>query len=135
MIVKCAFCDGFMRVDRESLGTGKKAKVRCPRCQKVGLVSATAIAHKSAKSKRKIPGASGVLSYSPEKSEVGEAPNGEELLESSDEYLFPSEQKDFSYGRTAEGKGIRIFLWIMASLIVILLFAMLVNLVLPGPPR
>jgi predicted Zn finger-like uncharacterized protein len=135
MIVKCTFCESLMRVDHERLGTRNKVKVRCPHCQNVGLVGGRPLAYESAKSKRKSSGSSGILSHVPEKVATRNEPTGEALPESEDEYLFPSEQKDFSYSRSTEGKGIHIFLWIMASLIVILLFAMLVNFVLPGPPR
>ena len=135
MIVKCAFCDGLMRVDHKRLTAGKKTKIRCPRCQRVGLVDGGSTAHVTRRPEPKIPGSTGLLPYSPEASSSFEAARDEELSEAAEEYLFPSEQNDFSYGRTAEGKGIRVFLWIMASLVVILGFAMFVNWVLPGPPR
>ena len=135
MIVKCTFCDGLMRVDRKRLTAGEKTKVRCPRCRNVGLVGSKSTARVARRRERKIPGATGLLPNTTEMSGTLEAARDEELSEAAEEYLFPSEQNDFSYGRTAEGKGIRIFLWIMGSLIVILIFALYVNYILPGPPR
>ncbi|MFZ5866013.1 MAG: hypothetical protein ACOYXY_09050 [Thermodesulfobacteriota bacterium] len=51
------------------------------------------------------------------------------------DYRFPAEQEADASKRSAMALRARILVWVLLSLGVILVFAFLVNLILPGPPR
>jgi predicted Zn finger-like uncharacterized protein len=146
MILKCSYCSGKMRVDDERLPVGKAVKVRCPHCKGIGLTARkapaepTASLRSAAAAKRESapaapPPRPTEKIDSSEPSQVSPPPSSPPEGDEFDEFRFPSEQEVVQAGEKARGTGIRIIGWIVASLAVILAFALIVNLVLTGPPR
>ena len=125
MILKCSYCSGKMRIDDEALREGRPLKIRCPYCKEIGLVGAqppggAPLAEKSAVS-RKI--------------EVSEATELSLPPDAFKDFRFPSEEDAAPPGRRHLSTKMRILLWIGASAGIIMMFALLVNLILPGPPE
>lgn len=131
MILRCSYCGGKMRVDEKALPSGKKVKVRCPSCRGIGLTSYD-------------PNEDGVeaAAQTRDRHEYREpsdtvAPDTQRVadLQVPSDFRFPAEGDPDAPQRRSMGKGFKMFLWAAASLGIILFFAMLVNLVLPGPPK
>lgn len=137
MILKCTECGEKMRVHDESVPPGKKVKVRCPHCQAVGVAflpgpgadpaaqrTGAALAEESRHTQP--PSESAVVTAEKE------PPIPEDAFNS---FRFPAEEEGAEAQRAPMSRKWRFLLWIAASLGVVLFFALLVNLVLPGPPR
>jgi predicted Zn finger-like uncharacterized protein len=133
MILKCSHCGGMMKVDEGKVPPHRRFKVRCPHCEQVDVVS-----HHS---------------FVPE-------PPRSDLQVSATEQSIPRERKTFSRGRASSlavqrsvgdihfpadtgdvepparkfmSRKTRLICWAVGSLLWVALFALLVNLVLPGP--
>jgi predicted Zn finger-like uncharacterized protein len=137
MILKCTQCGEKMRVHDESVPPGKKVKVRCPHCQAVGVAwlpgpeadpaAQPASAALVEESQHTQPAAeSAVVTAEKEPPIPADAFNS---------FRFPSEDEGAEPQSKPMSRKLRLLLWIAASAGVILFFALLVNLVLPGPPR
>ena len=146
MILKCSYCSGKMRVDDERIPVGRAVKVRCPHCKGIGLIARKAPAGPTASltSAAAAKGESAPAAPPPtptemidsfEHSQGSQPPSLLSERDAFDEFRFPSEQEVVQAGEKARGTGIRIIGWIVASLAVILAFALIVNLILTGPPR
>ncbi len=146
MILKCSYCSGKMRVDDERIPVGRAVKVRCPHCKGIGLTARKAPTGPTASLKSAAPAKrESAPATSPPRPTEKIDPRNESLnslspglspeREAFDEFRFPSEQVVLPAEEKARGTGIRIIGWIVASLAVILAFALIVNLVLTGPPR
>lgn len=136
MILKCSHCGKRMRVDDKSVPPGKHVKVRCPYCQGVGVAllpppeAAAAPLKQSAVAERPQEAQQGAGSAAAATEQEPPIP-----ADAFNSFRFPSEEGGVEPQRTAMSSKLRLFLWIGASAGVVLLFALLVNLVLPGPPR
>ena len=122
-----------MRVDDSCLPEGKAVKVRCPHCQGIGTVEPLAPdPGKSAPASE----TSTALPDQP-KAPTDEAPQPEprqELFDPLDDISFPSDSGP-TLGPAAQPgrKWLRMAIWAVVSLAVVGFFALLVNIVLPGP--
>jgi len=136
MIVKCTQCGEKMRVDDKSVPPGKKVKLRCPHCQAVGVTwlptpeedAGVAPLASVVDETKRIPSPAAAA---PKETERELHPPADAF----NNFRFPSEEEDRGPHRPAMSWKLRLVLWIAASVGVILFFALLVNLVLPGPPR
>jgi predicted Zn finger-like uncharacterized protein len=138
MILKCTYCSGKMRVDEKSIPEGKWVKVKCPHCSGIGL------AGRQHPGEGAIPGGSIPPQAAPSPMEPA-APDGRLAYHTTvDEpslpqdafkgFRFPAETEAVAVKESPPKKsGLRILAWIGASLGIVLLFALVVNLVLPGP--
>ena len=142
MIIRCAHCQGTMRLDEKSLPDRDKVKVRCPHCSGIGYIEP--------KFPRSIPAVSSPAekptpkSFQP-KFELPQRPADEPGMEydlsippdAFKEFRFPAEQE--SNGRFRNGIrngatiGSKTVILVIASLITVVFFALLVNVILPGP--
>ncbi|MCA1960589.1 MAG: zinc-ribbon domain-containing protein [Desulfomonile sp.] len=136
MIVKCAQCGEKMRVDDNSVPPGRKVKLRCPHCQAVGVTWLPARSEEAA--------AASIAAVVDEtkrmQSRTSRAPIHADKephipADAFNNFRFPSEEEGRGSHRAAMSWKVRLLLWGVASGGVILFFALLVNLVLPGPPR
>ncbi|MBM4329418.1 MAG: hypothetical protein FJ118_19915 [Deltaproteobacteria bacterium] len=124
IVVRCSHCGGLMKVDRDAITVGGSVRVRCPHCEEVGWVRD---ASDGRETKIRGPGPSAALSsHAP--ATLGEP-------DYADDYRFPVEQEAAASQRSAMALRARILVWLVLSLGVIVIFAFLVNLILPGPPR
>ena len=137
MIVRCCYCEGVLRVDEKSLPTGRRAKIRCPHCKQIGYMPGVPL-----------PGAAQEDAEAQAPAEPREHPRLLPLDESSpaaaeeptmprdafQSFRFPAEQKESrQQPKMATRRGLRLAVWVIVSLAVVGLFALLVNLILPGP--
>jgi predicted Zn finger-like uncharacterized protein len=144
MILKCTYCNGKMRVDEKSIPEGKWVKVKCPHCNGIGLAGAQpppegAIpGHSLPSPSAGAPEVASTPRIPPSDTQLPYLPRQEEPSVPQDAFRgfrFPAEKASAEISQS-EGKKTRRFralAWIAASLGVILLFALIVNLVLPGP--
>lgn len=145
MILKCTYCNGKMRVDEKSIPDGKWVKVKCPHCSGIGLAG------------RQRPGDGAIPGHDvpappPATTETAifrseppvadgqperRTPVGEPSLprDAFRDFSFPAETKAAPVEESPRktGKTLWIVAWIGASLAIIIFFALVVNLVLPGP--
>jgi predicted Zn finger-like uncharacterized protein len=135
MILKCSYCSGKMRVDDARLPVGRAVKVRCPHCKGIGLTARKAPAVPAESMKKAAP-LNRVESIEPP-AQPAESRSVEFSPEPdvSDEFRFPSEREAEPERGKTRGTWPRVLVWVGASLAIILAFALIVNLVLTGPPR
>ncbi len=150
MIIRCAHCQGTMRLDENALPDRPRVRVRCPHCRGIGYIErrfsqptpavsshAERPAGKSDQAKFQLP------------KQVTDEPEVEYDLsipeDAFKEFRFPAEQD--SDGRSRNGIrngtrngirnratiGLKTVIVVVASLITIAFFALLVNIILPGP--
>jgi len=143
MVVRCSHCQGMMRLDEKSLPATPRVKIRCPHCQGVGYIE-----HPPEKKPPKE--APPVLQ--PDEQAQGSHPQPKEHIVISPEakydvsmphdafkdFRFPAEQDlaeqvADARSRKPVSKRLKILLWVIASVGVVALFALIVNIVLPGP--
>lgn len=124
IVVRCSRCNGLMKVDRDAIPVTGSVTVRCPHCKEVGWVKDPSAARRF---ETRVPGPSAALSSH------GPAALGEP--DYVNDYRFPAEQEAEASQRSVMALRARILVWVLLSLGVILVFAFLVNLILPGPPR
>jgi hypothetical protein len=144
MIVQCSKCQGKMRVDQGRIPPGEKVKIRCPLCGEIQAYSEQPTSVIRADISEVMP--QGVAA-SP-KAGVREQKASPALLRGPQEPSIPSDAfQDFRFpaersanpasrNKTPEKprrSGLRAAIFILASLAIIALFALIVNIVLPGP--
>ncbi|MBI5571780.1 MAG: hypothetical protein HY914_17690 [Desulfomonile tiedjei] len=137
MIVRCCYCEGVLRVDETSLPAGRRAKIRCPHCKKIGsmpdiplqgAVSEDATAEAPAEP-RDHPRLLPMEESSPAVAEEATMPR-----DAFQSFRFPAEQEESrEHPKTSRHRGLRLAVWVIVSLAIVSLFALLVNLILPGP--
>ena len=142
MIIRCAHCQGTMRLDEKSLPDRPKVKVRCPHCSGLGYIepkfprpapaekpSAEQLATKSFQPELQLP-------------QQGAGDRGMEYdlsipEDAFEEFRFPAEQNGNGRFRNGIRNGPTIrsktVILVIASLITVAFFALLVNIILPGP--
>ncbi len=147
MLIRCTHCQGSMRLDNKDLGDKPRIKIRCPHCQGVGYIE-----NRSAPkpipnpipepipqasppeeppliqpytSKLELPGS---LSDKPEMKYDASLPE-----DAFNGFRFPAEQEDRRNNSRNTYTGRKIIILAVASLVVVLFFALLVNIILPGP--
>ncbi len=142
MIVRCAHCQGTMRLDEKSLHDRPKVKVRCPHCQGIGYIEP--------KFSRPTPAVSSPAERPTSKSfqpksqlpqQVADEPEMEYDIsipaDAFKEFRFPAEEdsngslrNEIRNGATI---GLKTVILVIASVITVVFFALLVNVILPGP--
>ncbi len=126
-----------MRVDDSCLPEGKAVRVRCPHCQGIGTVGPLATdPGKSAPAPATASEPSTALPDQP-KAPTVEAPQPEhrqELFDPLNDISFPADSgPTLDPAAQPRRKWLRMAIWAVVSLAVVGFFALLVNIVLPGP--
>ena len=143
MVTKCMHCKGLMKVDEARIPKGGGVKVRCPRCKEIVYVPDPSRAAKSPQGP--MTGAAG--ESTPHVSHRGPAPTrppfestrsasrGEPLFpeDAFQNFRFPAENAGNTPKRRPMSTRRKIIFMVLASLAVVTFFALLVNIVLPGP--
>lgn len=132
MILKCSHCQGLMKVDDDRLPQGKRAKVRCPHCDAVGLMGEQ-LTPLDVPSDSVSPPAED-STPKPEQAPSKRRPFAERFKDDPD-YHFPAEETDPKKDAKPRSKTRQMIFWAALSVFVALFFALVVNLILPGPPR
>ncbi len=146
IIEKCSHCQGLMKIDETKLPEGKDGMVRCPQCREILWID------EESRSLRPMSSESGSQAE-PLETNGSDAPqDGEQEFasytvpadhdtedslpeDSSDDFLFPAELGPGPSQKKATSLRFKVALWSIISVAVIAFFALLVNLVLPGPPE
>lgn len=131
MIVQCSTCQKKMRVDQDLIPPGEKVKLRCPHCGTVQPYD---------ENSGITPEDKPIVGSEPERDTIYAQPTDDLTIPSDafHEFRFPSERRN---GRSSakqtpsksSGRWTNFAFWIAASLGVIILFALIVNIILPGP--
>jgi predicted Zn finger-like uncharacterized protein len=129
MILECPNCTKKMKLDESAFPPGERIKIRCPHCSQISSV---------------MDGVIRTDGPEPAPTQIEEIPT--ELQETSascpedpvfprdafKDFRFPAEQKGETVnGRSRTFKGI--LPWFAIGIGIILFFALLVNIILPGP--
>ncbi len=131
MVVKCSHCFGLMRVDDSRIPPDKTVRVRCPHCRGIGTVGPLEAPLAHDENGPEIPGPVEPTPSAGEKELPAEQPTV--LFDKLDDIRFPEEPGSVRSAAEREGRWKSIAIWVGISLAVVGIFALLVNLVLPGP--
>jgi predicted Zn finger-like uncharacterized protein len=142
MIIRCAHCQGTMRLDEKSLPDRPKVKVRCPHCSGLGYIEPKF--PRPAPAEKPPAEQPATKSFQPEfqlPQQGADDPGMEYDIsvpeDPLDDFRFPAEQNGngrFRNGiRNGAAIGLKTVILVIASLITVAFFALLVNIILPGP--
>lgn len=143
MVIKCMHCKGLMRIEENRIPAGGGVKVRCPHCSELGYVPARDV--EAARETKPVPGdhpasgealpGAGTLHQTLASEPVKRASGAEPFLpeDAFHDFRFPAERQMQESVRSPLSRGKKILVWAAVSLVVVAFFALLVNLVLPGP--
>jgi predicted Zn finger-like uncharacterized protein len=144
MVIRCTHCKGIMRLDETKIPGGGGVTIRCPRCQGVDYVQDPSQA-KGGDSDKGLSVPKEIVEKPQKSSESTRRPAPKQRVPSSDVsevtmpsdafqgFRFPAEEKGDAFPKRRLSRRARLLLWGIASLVVVALFALLVNIVLPGP--
>jgi predicted Zn finger-like uncharacterized protein len=142
MIIKCPHCDGKMRVDETKIPPGERVRVLCPHCSEISPVgvatapdSAAAVAAPTGGSRQTADLAKPPETEAPKTGQRSAAPEQELCFprDAFQNFRFPAEKESPTASKKKASSMARLVVWIVVSLAIIGLFALLVNLILPGP--
>ncbi len=125
MILKCSHCGGMMKVDEAKVPPNRKFKVRCPHCQNVDVVSGESPGRQGS--------SVGPLATPTAQQQPLAPPPAPAPPESQRDIHFPADGQDERPERKVMSRKTRLICWAVGSLFWVALFALLVNLILPGP--
>jgi hypothetical protein len=127
MILKCYHCDGLMEAQITSVPAGTRVKAKCPHCLGSGYVEDAAM---NGLRSAPLVGADSQPVEIPWSERSPTRPDGSE-----ETFRFPAEGGATERQQRAGSRIRRLIWWSVASILVIAVFALIVNLVLPGPPH
>jgi predicted Zn finger-like uncharacterized protein len=142
MIVRCSQCQQLLRVDENNLPEGRSVKVRCPHCNVIGQMSgrqSEAITAAGDHSETAVPETDYPLLLRVDGPPAPAAASTAEWHDSSlpsdafQSFRFPAEREKREAATKQKRSTVKYVLWAIGSLAVIGFFALLVNIVLPGP--
>jgi len=136
MVIRCAHCQGTMRLDEKNLPDKPKVRVRCPHCRGIGYIENTSAQNPPLSLFDEQP----VSQPHQSKFELREPLTDKLEMEydvslphdAFNEFRFPAEQ-DRQRNSRKTTIGLKTIVLAVASLVVIIFFALLVNIILPGP--
>lgn len=122
-----------MRINENALPEGRSVKVRCPLCNEIGPLQDAASASGPAEG----GGGSATRPHDQTTSESGATPSDGGAKGSpsriTGDFRFPAEHGPVSAPKRMFSRKVKMLLWIIGSLLVVGFFALLVNIILPGP--
>jgi predicted Zn finger-like uncharacterized protein len=135
IILKCTHCGGMMKVDEAKVPPNRKFKARCPHCQNVDVVSSESIALQGSSvgplAAPAVQQPTTLVTPPP----VVARDSGPSLVvpPTEQEIHFPADLQDEPPARQRMSQRNKLICWAVGSLLWVALFALLVNLILPGP--
>jgi predicted Zn finger-like uncharacterized protein len=155
MVVRCFQCNGLLRVDESSLPTNRRARVRCPHCKGIGLMPDRLVARSATGLSSAEPAAQEEADYpsllpleppagqpmdqipdQPVQQQPAAAEDWKETALPRDafkSFRYPGERDRPPGPKKAAAKGWPPIWLIVVSIAVVAFFALLVNIILPGP--
>jgi hypothetical protein len=135
-----------MRVDETRIPEGDRVKIRCPHCSQISSIDAKSAGPATAQFQASdtdpaVPAEgskTGTDTESPDRSYKKRAEDSDLPRDAFKDFRFPAEKtSNAGESRAKTGTGMsrtwKAIIWIAASLVIIGFFALLVNIVLPGP--
>jgi len=134
MVVRCSHCNGLMRVDENVLPKDPRVKVRCPHCQEIGLLAEMTASEEFLRGEPRETATRDTSSSSPQ-SGLQPDDSSEPTIPSDAfrDFRFPAERQTVESTKSPGKQRVRLLVLALVSLAVVAFFALLVNLVLPGP--
>lgn len=136
MLIRCAHCQGKMRLDEKNIPDKPKVKVRCPHCSGIGYIENTSAPNPVPSSFDEQPVSQPDQSKFELREPLTDKPEmGYDVSLPHDafkDFQFPAEQ-DRQNNSPKSAIGLKTIVLAVASLAVIIFFALLVNIILPGP--
>ncbi len=142
MVVRCFQCNGLLRVDENSLPFDRRAKVRCPHCKSIGLMPEQPAAHlATGDPNAAAPGDADYPALLPVQVPPPPPPKPPDWKEAAiphdafNSFRYPGDRNAKASEKkppTAPKKW-ALVAWVVVSVAVVAFFALLVNLILPGP--
>jgi len=142
MIAKCSHCGGMMRIDESGLPKGRSVKVRCPLCNEIGPIREVSQAVpvdrplggvEAPRSTSGSPGRPHEQSLAQPETTPPETENPSTSSGVASEFRFPAEQGPVAPAEPTFSRRRKKLFWVLGSLLVVAAFALLVNIILPGP--
>lgn len=143
MVIRCPHCKSMMRIDETLIPRGGGVRIRCPRCKGMDYVRDQAASPSQAtppdqSRPEQVRGEQAAMtrpavrpSHDPVRSSgVTEATMPDDAFQG---FRFPAERETGALQARTLSRSMKILLWVIASLVVVAVFALLVNIVLPGP--
>jgi predicted Zn finger-like uncharacterized protein len=138
MVVRCFRCKGLLRVDESNLPSDRKAKIRCPHCKGIGLMPDIPVRRPAAQGGSADVPAPERGDYptllSPEQPRAArdwkEAAIPQDAFKT---FRSPGEREDREPVKKAVRRGWPLWVWVLVSFVIVGAFALLVNVILPGP--
>lgn len=140
MVIKCTHCKGLMRIDEQRIPADGGVKVRCPHCTEIGYVPAAGLG--AGRETHSLSAGQPVSSPVPRTPPEATRSAATEQMEKGDptlpddafqDFRFPAEREAPEVRRTPVPRKKKLLVWAVVSLAIVAFFALLVNLVLPGP--
>jgi predicted Zn finger-like uncharacterized protein len=133
MILKCSHCGGMMKVDEAKIPANRRFKVRCPHCEQIDVVTHQSFIPEPPRRAPQAPAAEQPIPRETKPSSRGSATSSA-VQRSIGDIHFPADTGDVELSeRKFLSRKTRLICWAVGSLLWVALFALLVNLVLPGP--
>jgi predicted Zn finger-like uncharacterized protein len=131
MIITCPHCEGKMRVDEGRLTSGERTKIRCPHCKQI-----TSVGDQTKQAGRSgSPGPSFDAAEDRKKASRSKAMDHEPSFpkDAFQDFRSTAEKGLSAASKKPKRSGLKIMIWTVVSLAIVAFFALLVNLILPGP--
>jgi predicted Zn finger-like uncharacterized protein len=133
MILKCTHCEGMMKVDEAKVPPNRKFKVRCPHCQNVDVVSRESLTPQASPVGPLATPTAQQQPLVPPPEPARDSGPSLAVPQSQQDIHFPADQQDEPPARKLMSRKAKLICWAVGSLLWVALFALLVNLILPGP--
>jgi predicted Zn finger-like uncharacterized protein len=147
MVVKCFYCESLLHVDENRIPGDQDVRVRCPKCGKEGLIQkeenplgsitdnspvielgGPSLIQQSAVTEKKMDQSSSRRSAS---GKAGELTLPEDAFKN---FRFPAETGAPNQKRSFWSSRSKLIAFVVVSVLVVIFFAALVNIILPGLP-
>jgi predicted Zn finger-like uncharacterized protein len=146
IIVRCSHCRGLMKVDDGRLPADKPGRVRCPHCDRIcpadprqdlsdQLRTTSEAALEDTEGARVPPAESEKTAPQSAPGTVKRPSTVSQPAEDDNDFVFPAEQGGRRSRERSLSTGGRVILLTVLSLFVMAFFALVVNVLLPGPPK
>ena len=146
MVVRCFSCNTLLKVDEKKIGSGPETRIRCPKCEAEGLLDPNSAQQESETVSSPLKGQNSETDSgdSPKNRERHAADSSNPLPGNENEitipedafrdFRFPAEDEPSSYQKPNQRFGPRLIAFVIASILTVVIFAALVNVILPGLP-
>lgn len=139
MVIRCHQCKGLLQVDEKNLPSDRRAKIRCPHCKGIGMMPDASHQHVTGESPSEAAGNPqgggypALLPVEPQRQprDWKEAALPQDAFKT---FRYPGDREESRESvRKPSRRGLPLWVWVIVSVVVVGFFALLVNLILPGP--